>query len=115
MTTNELEIWKKLNECECVNKVFGDYWLVGDRCSNMFSASGEIYTVSQVTERNGINSYWIPPLYDPIRPERSLWMIAYNLGLYNLEVIASDFLRPDLALAKAIIEQEGKKGEGDGA
>ena len=118
MTTDEPEIWKKLNECECVKKVFGDYWLVGDRCSNMFSASGEIYTVSQVTERNGINSYWIPPLFDPIRPERSLWYLSGDIrwnwsGDQKLQFMLD--ARPDLALAKAIIEQEGKKGEGDGA
>lgn len=114
--TDEPEIWKKLNECECVKKVFGDYWLVGDRCSNMFSASGEIYTVSQVTERNGINSYWIPPLFDPIRPERSLMGIAKSVKLhenrkYDLKQLYYQD-RPDLALAQAIIEQE--KGEGDG-
>lgn len=28
--TDELEIWKKLNECEAAKKAFGSWWLEGD-------------------------------------------------------------------------------------
>ena len=105
MDNNELEIWKKLNECEAAKKAFDSWWLEGDV---FLDPSNQQMGRWNWTE-NGRKLIWIPPLYDPIRPERSLWMIAYNLGLYNLEVIASDFLRPDLALAKAIIEMEEAK------
>jgi len=54
--------------------------------------------------------YLASPLFDPIRPERSLRRMAFTVGVPDY-VIAESFIhdaRPDLALARAIIEQEGK-------
>ena len=104
MDADELEIWRALNELPEVKAVFGQ-WYIGDIC--IIDKKGTLHTM-QYNNPKDTHSIWVPPIFDPIRPERSLWMIAYNLGLYNLEVIASDFLRPDLALAKAIIEMEGE-------
>lgn len=122
MTTYEPEIWKRLNECEAVKKVFGG-WEVGDR----FAFGKEIQTVTDESlNQHRRQAVWIPPLYDPIRPERSLIgiaMVKYDVELHVnqgwvchlLDKQSGAYLyggydtaRPDLALARAIIEQEGE-------
>lgn len=116
MTTNELEIWKRLNELPEVKKAFGE-WVEGD----WFIPSGGDGTCEIGCCYNPCymedSDIWIPKLYDPIRPERSLWYLSGDIR-WNWSVDQKlQFMldaRPDLALAKAIIEQEGKKGEGDG-
>lgn len=123
MTTDELEIWRTLNECEVVKKVKGEYKEAGDyyiRRNRLITSTG--------LGRWEKGELWIPPLYDPIRPERSLIGIYRNVRTeyYKLQHPNSDAKdvwrwveddlsntmfrqdRPDLALAKAIIEQEGK-------
>ena len=130
MTTEELKIWKRLNECESVKKVFGVNYLplrIGDFycCPRKTGISRveDIYTVPK-------NAIWIPPLYDPIRPERSLIgmveSLGYTINLYQnlmllpahrwvcellkdcikINVVCLD--RPDLALAQAIILNDGE-------
>ncbi|MEN6621447.1 MAG: hypothetical protein ABFD50_07870 [Smithella sp.] len=120
MTTDELEIWKRLNECECVQKAFDVSQHLDRFCWQ--SPDGRIHTYFTVAEGcgKGFADIWVPPLYDPIRPERSLiGMIDTNQ--WHVELFSSSILylrryeddlvikdRPDLALAKAIIELEGK-------
>ena len=104
MNQDEIEIWTRLNKCECVKKVKG-YWLPRDYCLEESGAITNYYSCGE------IDPIWIPPLYDSIMPERSLIGIykslptslsmRWNLGSFLF------FNRPDLALAKAIIEQEG--------
>lgn len=149
MTTEELEIWKRLNECECVKRVFG-WWEIGDLLWDDYGEEFGYVIGKQETEftggrieitarveyfsglqsnirRDSIEKYFIPPLYDPIRPDRSLIGMVKGIvilrhtpwlkencwvceildplsGVKDQEVNAH---RPDLALAKAIIEQEG--------
>lgn len=117
MKTDELEIWKRLNECECVKKAFDVSQHLDRFCWQ--SPDGRIHTYFTVAEgcEKGSADVWLPHLYDPIRPERSL------IGIYRAihpdygSKANHDFLaavmyadRPDLALARAIIEQEGKDG-----
>lgn len=127
MRTDELEIWKRLNECECVRP---DYWLPlnGDRYI-WIDADGNPRVKNYYIGKEEINGscIWIPPLYDPIRPERSLIGIAkgtvqlrmnpflfgkWVCDIYNEDGVRSSQTvsdRPDLALAKAIIEQSKEK------
>lgn len=116
MTTEELEIWKRLNECEAVKKVFVG-WEVGDRFA--FGEKIQIVTGDSLNQHRR-QAVWIPPLFDQIRPERSLMGIANRLGVNadRVDLFTTgttcrlDELRfanrPDLALAEAIIEQEEK-------
>lgn len=111
MNQEELKIWTRLNECEYVKKVKGHYWLVGDRCVNLFSQVNDIYTIGHSISVDDLDSIWIPPLYDPIRPERSLWYMSGDIRWNWPEQEKLGFMIdacPDLALARAIIEQEGK-------
>lgn len=111
MTTDELEIWRTLNECECVKEVFGK-WVEGD----LFY---DPYNEHQIVGRwnwtaIGRNLIWIPLLYDPISPERSLWGMSEEIrdrkwSPGDCIIFASLTDRPDLALAKAIIEMEETK------
>jgi len=107
MNLKELKIWTRLNECEYVKKVKGHYWLVGDRCVNLFSQANDIYTIGHSISVDDLDSIWIPPLYDPINPERSLIGIYSSFFPREKEWILP-CNRPDLYLVEAIIEQEGK-------
>lgn len=109
MTTAELEIWKRLNECECV-KTVREQWVKGDRYISLFDGDFGL-----IENDGGISlgdpDIWIPHFYDHIRPERSLWGMAGDIRWNwseqkKIEFVLSD--RPDLAIAKAIIEQEEK-------
>ena len=112
MDNEELEVWKRLNACECVKKVFVR-WHEGDRYTyNEFSL------IMSKNEHDNTPQYpllaiWIPPLYDPIRPERSLIGILRdnypNTSMqYKMLSDCMTFPRPDLALARVIIAQERK-------
>ena len=126
--TTEHEIWKRLNKLECVKKVFGA-WRYGD----FYTLYGSIYQIDEDdTDYNkhkttmGKDEVWIPPLYDPVRPERSLIEILYTIlvnkhddgwrdikhlyGWAREEIgrIVGLSDRPDLALAKVILEQKEK-------
>ena len=107
MNQDEPEIWTRLNECECVKNVFGSF------ISRDLGWNTELCAYVEVNGIMGSHPeiLWIPPLYDPIRPERSLWGIAggtANMTWAKLVAfVESD--RPDLALARAIIEQEGRQ------
>jgi len=107
MTTDELKTWQALNECEAVKKVFGG-WEVGDR----FAFGKEIQTVTDESlNQHRRQAVWIPPLYDPIRPERSLWGMSAGIREEWSVMQAGIFIaseRPDLFLAEMIIEQEGE-------
>lgn len=109
MTTEELEIWKALNELKCVKKVKGHLDL-GDNCLSRDSRGCRIG--QYVAAPNQVyDDLWIPPLYDPIRPDRSLWKIAANIRWDWSETTKLQFMitdRPDLALSKAILEQKEK-------
>ena len=113
MTTDELEIWKRLKDCECVHP---GYWLPlnGDRYI-WIDADGNPHVKIYYIRKEEINGscIWIPPLYDPIRPERSLWGMSEDIrhrwGSQFEEACFLNTARPDLALAKAIIEMEEKK------
>lgn len=113
MTKEEPEIWKRLNECEAVKKVFGCEWLYGDK----YLDDGEIQTIDNESLRCCLSppkaggNIWIPPLYDPIRPERSLWGMSAGIREEWSVMQAGIFIaseRPDLFLAEMIIEQEGE-------
>ena len=116
--TSELEIWKALSKCKCVRKVKGD-WDYGDIYCNHYGSFGHFPVANDTWDYSNDgwkSAIWVPPLYDPICPERSLIGIAKSLKLhenrkYDLKQLYYQD-RPDLALAQAIIEQE--KGEGDG-
>lgn len=109
MTTDELKTWEALNKCECVKKVFcglqpGDryYCMMNDDYGIQFDTMGACDVTCDI---------WVPPLYDPIRPERSLWGMSEEIreewSIMKVGIfIASE--RPDLFLAEMIIEQEGK-------
>ena len=121
MTPNELEVWKELNELEVVKTAF-DPCQPGDRFC--YEYHGKIHTYITAAEGGGMDGdhYWIPQLFDPIRPERSLIGLASQQG--SVDVHYNDWMmkwvthitpddeyeqwtadRPDLALAKAIIER----------
>jgi hypothetical protein len=127
MTTEELKIWKRLNKLKCVEKAKGNLRM-GDNCLSRYDRGFEI--AQYVAASNQIyDNIWIPPLYNPIRPERSLIGIARGIvslrknpwlpsdkqwvceildsqsGVRDSQLFAD---RPDLALAQAIIEQEAK-------
>ena len=124
MTTEELEIWKALSKCKCVRKVKGD-WDYGDIYCNHYGSFGHFPVANDTWDYSNDgwkSAIWIPPLYDPIRPERSLIEIVKKLAndpslpIYKQAALEQnlDFCldsdRPDLALARAIIEQEGNDG-----
>jgi len=108
MNTDELKTWEALNECECVKKARGNHHETND----LF--------ITSVDYNLRLLNTWVPLLYDPIRPERSLIGIVASimLKLYpemseesaykETCLIAGKSTRPDLALANVIIEQEGK-------
>jgi hypothetical protein len=113
MTTEERDTWEKLNKCKCAKKVFGSF-IPGDLGWNT--------ELCAYVEVNGIMGshpeiLWIPSLYDSIRPERSLIGIFATLfekkrfTRKTIERILRTIIRldrPDLALARVIIGQEGK-------
>lgn len=125
MDNNELEIWRALNELPEVKKVFGE-WDFGDRYVS--KGDGGILCEVWNPERMSDEDF-VPPLYDSIRPERSLIGIMFSqieadaikkngsseiteLTMHALKTLglrrAITADRPDLAIARAIIEMEGK-------
>ena len=114
MTTEELEIWKRFNELECVKKAFGE-WIGGDMFTIPDEATLRMYHFQDHCEGcdyevNNFGVIRIIPLYDPIRPERSLWYISGDIRWNWAENDKLQFMldaHPDLALAQAIIEKEG--------
>ena len=114
MDNEELEIWKALNELPEVKAVFGA-WGYGD----FYTLYGSIYQIDETdTDYNKHKitmegkEIWIPPLFDPVRPERSLWYLSGDIRwLWSVSERLQFTLdaRPDLALARAILEQEGKE------
>jgi len=123
MTNEELEIWRKLNECEAVGRVkglleFGDLVTfrnkigrVSEMQVNHDVANKREYTMVHVNQIGWIlEQYitWIPPLFNPICPERSLIGIYKSITGGIVKSITFTDNRPDLALARVIIEQEGK-------
>jgi hypothetical protein len=126
MTTEELEIWRKLNECKAVKKVKGLLELgdvvcfrnkigrVSEMQVNHNVANKREYVTVHVNLIGWIEEQyltWLPPLYDPIRPERSLWGMSAGIREEWSVMQAGIFIaseRPDLFLAEMIIEQEGK-------
>lgn len=125
MTTEELEVWKRLNECECVKKAI-DVWYVGDHYLRQHGGILEMCTAVRSNSMMKDSDLWVPPLHDPICPERSLIgiaMVKYDVELHVNQGWVCHLMdkqsgerlyggydtdRPDLALARAIIEQEGK-------
>ena len=104
MTTEELEIWKKLNELPEVKKVKGE-WIKSDMVIlRSHTIIDRLITVNGPEE----GDIWVPHLYDPIRPERSLWGMMDWDAPYTPPLVDGReefFIRPDLAIAKAIIER----------
>lgn len=125
MTPEELEVWKELNDLDVVKKVRGEHWMDGDLYITYQTRKIKRMDCGMVID-DCDPDVWLPLLFDPIRPERSLMGIAstqydvemhYNMGfVFHLcDKITGEYMfggydgnRPDLALAKAIIEQEGK-------
>jgi len=136
MTTEELKIWKRLNECEAVKKAKVG-WMIGDGVffnetygfiDQIKETDYGIYIYCKWYDEEGSGTrdtpdfvdehfIWVISLFDPIRTERSLIGIYIDIMLRKRfskksieralkRIITLD--RPDLALAKAIIEQEGK-------
>jgi tRNA G26 N,N-dimethylase Trm1 len=111
MTTDELEIWKELNECEGVKQAF-ECWHEHDNYLDVVGDEEDEYTLCNICDcYTHYDPIWIPPLHDSVRPERSLWEMSRKIredasweDAYRFSI--SD--RPDIVLAKAIIEQEGK-------
>ena len=113
MDNEELEIWKALNELPEVKKVFGA-WRYGD----FYTLYGSIYQIDEDdTDYDkhkiiiGKDEVWISPLFDPVRPERSLWYLSREIrGNWTPsdKILFAIRKRPDLALAKAILEQKEK-------
>lgn len=104
MTPSELEIWKALNELPEVKKVFGQ-WYIGDIC--IIDKKGTLHTM-QYNNSKDTHSIWVPPIFDPIRPERSLrglFLEIVNDSVRWHSCMVLKDARPDLALAKAIIER----------
>jgi len=108
MTTDEREIWRKLNECKAVKKVKG-WWEIGD---HYYSHRDSCVLVLNDDDTDlGIEDLFVPPLFDPIRPERSLWGMSEKIREEWSVMQAGIFMhsdRPDLVLAEMIIEQEGR-------
>ena len=117
MTTDELKtpnewrisLWTRLNECECVQNVFG----YGEKRDLFYDVVDGKYVQGQTILTD--EYLWIPSLFDPIRPERSLIGIYRSIcpdygSKKNYDFLAAVMYatQPDLALAKAIIEQDGK-------
>lgn len=94
-----------------VKAVFGQ-WYIGDIC--IIDKKGTLHTM-QYNNSKDTHSIWVPPIFDPIRPERSL------RGLF-LAIIGNDSIRwhscmvlkdtrPDLALAKAILAKGRRRDD----
>lgn len=122
MTTSELEIWKALNELPKVKAVFGEGYQRYDLfwCEEL---EGERYycDCEYCNKSCEFDRTWVIPLYDSIRPERSLWGIFKKMVLEinagwevkdwadsHIGRVAGSSDRPDLALARAILEQKEK-------
>jgi len=102
MDQTELETWKALNELPEVKAVF-ECWLIGD----YYLHNDEVY---QCFAQGYMccEPIWIPPLHDPIRPERSLIGIYWEnrFPVSWADIMCAD--RPDLALARAILAEPEK-------
>ena len=113
MDNEELEIWRALNKLPEVKEVFGE-WDYGDTYCNCHGFLGHFPVANgtwDYTNDGWKFAIWIPPIYDPIRPERSLWHLSGDIRWHWSVSERLQFTfdaRPDLALAKAILEQEGK-------
>lgn len=129
MTYEEIKTWKELNELERV-KYWRKFWhdsdlyldVVGDDETD-YNAYSRIYGRC----RKGTN-IWVPPLFELILPERSLigiyvtMLVEYYDGDWEDKAklvrwareetgrIIGQSYRPDIALAKAIIERCNSEG-----
>ena len=135
MEQSELEIWQALNELPEVESVRGQWHVVDNVIRHDTKELDIVYPLDLAC---GQDAVWLPPLYDPIRPERSLIGIAksmgYEINLFTNPYVYSEWVcevsshpalgaysvyakTPDLALAKAILAAKGEgamiKGEID--